>query len=579
MKWCWLCVLALVVVLALLLNSCWQGGAVGEAVSEEEATLMTNSQACNHGDTTGTIVEPGTRVDAETGPAPMRDLPRGDGDFVGPLYRPRLLMGPAGFTPDPAQPVTLEKIELAPGTGATVLSAFPPQDGSDEPGPAFGSPPSPADDSTADDSTADDSTADDSDEGAAPAQQQQREQLQAQLHQDDRPTPWVLDNSLSFWRFPTMTDYGPPTPEPPDIDPPESVTLSPVTVDLLNDTVSVWWIAEAEEERFLDPANVALGLYPNELKPIHVLVPSGGHMYGGEGPITWSDQRTLGDPGDGANTSVLVIDTSFHEWPVIGREDTVQGHGSYINGIVTELLPGVKITSVDLGPEGQNLTSALSGEMQQLYQRIAGGPIEAVDELQILLAILEMQVRDSKIPLDLNKPLDDDVTSDTIGTIDLFHAVNLSFGTYNCDGATEPGETKFEADLAHPPEGLEALIDKFGEADIFAAAGNDHTAEPWWPAAFGPEAELNVHSIGALNADGTDWAWFSNRGDWVELCIRGENVSARPIIDGEWLIDQRDDDKDQPGYLNWSGTSFAAPTALAVHRGAGGGANVLGSCP
>ncbi|MBD2818825.1 S8/S53 family peptidase [Streptomyces parvulus] len=54
---------------------------------------------------------------------------------------------------------------------------------------------------------------------------------------------------------------------------------------------------------------------------------------------------------------------------------------------------------------------------------------------------------------------------------------------------------------------------------LVAAAGNNGSATPFWPAAYAelPGWERSVLSVGALRADGEFGACFSNHGGWVKV--------------------------------------------------------------
>ncbi|MGQ0843580.1 MAG: S8 family peptidase [Sporichthyaceae bacterium] len=122
--------------------------------------------------------------------------------------------------------------------------------------------------------------------------------------------------------------------------------------------------------------------------------------------------------------------------------------------------------------------------------------------------------------------------------------VNLSLGCHSFDDAAP-------AALAQEIDRLPGLV--------VAAAGNDGSARPFWPAAL-----PGVVAVGALDAAGDEPAHFSNHGPWVDACAIGEDVhSAFVSLDGA------------PAYARWSGTSFAAPAvAAAVARAlAEGGAS------
>jgi subtilisin family serine protease len=63
---------------------------------------------------------------------------------------------------------------------------------------------------------------------------------------------------------------------------------------------------------------------------------------------------------------------------------------------------------------------------------------------------------------------------------------------------------------------------------LVAAAGNNGSAVPFWPAAYAglPEYAGSVLSVGALRADGEGGACFSNHGPWVRVHAPGERLTS-----------------------------------------------------
>ena len=123
--------------------------------------------------------------------------------------------------------------------------------------------------------------------------------------------------------------------------------------------------------------------------------------------------------------------------------------------------------------------------------------------------------------------------------------INLSLGGYT------------EDDLA--PPALEAVLEHFWpDRVVVAAAGNNASSRPFWPAAF-----KHVVAVGALDTtdpDDTKVADFSNYGSWVDVWAPGvdlaQHVRPGPLADP-------DEDVTFDQWAAWSGTSFAAPLVAA----------------
>ncbi|MFJ8105814.1 S8/S53 family peptidase [Streptomyces sp. NPDC096132] len=134
---------------------------------------------------------------------------------------------------------------------------------------------------------------------------------------------------------------------------------------------------------------------------------------------------------------------------------------------------------------------------------------------------------------------------------------------------------------------------------LVAAAGNNASATPFWPAAYAslPEYADAVLSVGALRSDGEFGACFSNHGPWVRVYAPGERLIGAltgfetpvpyvyqhstydtcrygfgyactcrsPRHTG--LLSDASGKPDQvmfEGYASWSGTSFATPVVAGL---------------
>ncbi|MGP2442481.1 S8/S53 family peptidase [Streptomyces sp. JW3] len=137
---------------------------------------------------------------------------------------------------------------------------------------------------------------------------------------------------------------------------------------------------------------------------------------------------------------------------------------------------------------------------------------------------------------------------------------------------------------------------------LVAAAGNNASATPFWPAAYAdlPGWEDSVLSVGALRGDGEFGACFSNHGAWVKAYAPGERLTSAltgfetpvpyvyqhstydacrygfgyactcqaPRHTG--LLSEPGEAPGKPdqvmfeGYAQWSGTSFAAPVVAGL---------------
>jgi len=144
--------------------------------------------------------------------------------------------------------------------------------------------------------------------------------------------------------------------------------------------------------------------------------------------------------------------------------------------------------------------------------------------------------------LDTNGECDDIQLANALAAAvgDSPHIVNLSLG---CQTIND----QLPAVLQQPIDDLVTA-----GAVIVAAAGNEDSATPWWPAAYGT-LQPGVVGVGAVVRVFTAWwrAAYSNYGDWVRAVAPGQLVG--PFL--EWTAGP------QPyeGWARWIGTSFATP--------------------
>ncbi|MEA2826359.1 MAG: hypothetical protein QOG43_798 [Actinomycetota bacterium] len=179
--------------------------------------------------------------------------------------------------------------------------------------------------------------------------------------------------------------------------------------------------------------------------------------------------------------------------------DEVAGHGTFIAGLVTQVAPGCNVEVHKV------LASAGDTDEELIYQRL-----------------------------------------ETLTFAHPEHTVlSLSFGGY------VPERPLFMAAAI-------ARIQKQGVV-VVAAAGNDGTCQPMFPAAL-----PDVVSVGAIGPDGP--AFFTNYGPWVRACAPGVDLlSTFFMFNGSLRAGAGARDPDNfRGWAIWSGTSFSAPVVAGA---------------
>jgi hypothetical protein len=114
------------------------------------------------------------------------------------------------------------------------------------------------------------------------------------------------------------------------------------------------------------------------------------------------------------------------------------------------------------------------------------------------------------------------------------------------------------------PVAFEGFLDRHRDVTLVAAAGNDATDRPLYPAAF---PFPGVISVGALGPDQAHLAWFSNYGRWVDVYALGEGI-VNAFTVGQYHYHEPPKEPAMQDFLapmaRWDGTSFAAPIVTGM---------------
>jgi hypothetical protein len=212
------------------------------------------------------------------------------------------------------------------------------------------------------------------------------------------------------------------------------------------------------------------------------------------------------------------------------------GHGTFIAGIVRQVVPDATVLSIHV---------------------MHSDGVVYEGDLLYALGLLAAQVA---------------AAHQSGNTALMIDAVSMSLGYF----AESAGDVVYTSELAR-------LIDSLLDMGVMvtAAAGNYTSSRPYFPAALALHRkganQVPLLSVGALNPNGSQAA-FSDGGEWVRSWASGAAVASTFPVDvngpdspdlevsGKTLsktIQSLDHDDYRGGFAAWSGTSFSAPALAA----------------
>lgn len=190
-----------------------------------------------------------------------------------------------------------------------------------------------------------------------------------------------------------------------------------------------------------------------------------------------------------------------------GHLDPAAGHGAFIAGIIEHLAPGTRMhLHRAFHPEGDG------------------------SEWNIGRLLDALRAEDPALDL-----------------------LNLSFSGYVLDDEPQTFLGEAIARMQH-----EANAGPHGRKIVVAAAGNEATGRPTYPATY--PGVIGVAAIGPLGP-----APFSNFGPWVRACAPGVDLVSTFFTKFPGAPNLTPDDPDHfDGWARWSGTSFATPVVVGA---------------
>ena len=304
-----------------------------------------------------------------------------------------------------------------------------------------------------------------------------------------------------------------------------------------------------------NPLEAALALFEEDITaaPIHAMGQAGHWKYGpGTTPVElpgshlvdvapaskdeWVGVVDSGVVATGPNWLYdnLKFDSPFDVETLVHDEEA--SHGTFVSGLIRQLAPEFKVST----------TKARSVPLDYFVaeDKPAGSvslpDVIADPTLDPVLSSVQHLTTELHVAEAIGRLIDRGHKS--------MPALNLSLGAYEC----EPTEDIVFLTLI---KALDLWFAAYGEAPIYAAAGNELDPRPFWPAALS-QVDGRIHGVAAANLDGDEVVW-DQAGD------ADTSLSRNWVTDFAPGTDLVSTGRSATEYA-WSGSSFASAAATAM---------------